>query len=125
VTVKHVAGLASIICLLAGVTLALKLDSNSAKQSTLSPTQGAAAAMANVEIAEPSIQAYLEASGSYTGMTLQALQAAGGGTALPPGFQIGWVQATRYCVEDSAAGGTAYLVGPAGTPAVGSCPAAA
>lgn len=123
VTFKHVIGLGSLICLLIAATLVLKLESGGAKQTTLSSTETAAAAMANVQIAEAAVQAYAAANGSYAGMTAPALQAAGGGAALPAGFAIGWAETSRYCVEDTAVGGTAYLIGPGGTPAVGSCPA--
>lgn len=123
VTFKAVAGLGSVVCLLIGMTLMLKLGSSDAKQSTLTPTEGAIAAMQNTQTAMPAIQSYLAAHGSYIGMTVPALQAAGGGVALPPGFQVGWAETARYCVEDTAAGGTAYLVGPSGAPAVGACPA--
>ena len=87
VTFKAVAGLGSIVCLLIGMTLMLKLGSSDAKQSTLTPTEGAIAAMQNTQTAMPAIQSYLAAHGSYIGMTVPALQAAGGGVALPPGFQ--------------------------------------
>jgi hypothetical protein len=122
-TLKAVAGLGSIVCLLVGVTLMLKLGSSDAKQSTLTPTEGAVAAMQNVQTAQPTIEAYFVANGTYVGMSVQGLQAAGG-AALPAGFQIGWTSASRYCVEDTAGGGTAYMLGPSGVPGLGSCPAA-
>jgi hypothetical protein len=108
-----------------GMMLVLKLGTGGSKQATLSPTESAVAAMQNVQISQPAIEAYFASHSSYVGMTAAELQAAGGGAALPAGFSVGWVDATRYCVEDAAAGGTAYLVGPSGSPAVGSCPPAA
>lgn len=125
VTLKAVAGLGSIVCLLLATVLVLKLGVSSGKQTTLSPTQGAVAAMQNLQLTVPALEAYSAANGTFAGMTVQTLQAAGG-DALPTGFQIGWVEATQYCVEDTAAGGTAYLVGPGGAlPALGACPASA
>lgn len=121
-TFKAVAGLGSIVCVILGATLVLKLGSNNAKQATLSPTESAVAAMQNAQTAVPAIEAYFAVHGTYVGMTVPALQAAGG-AALPAGFQVGWTEATRYCVEDTAAGGTASLIGPSGAPVVGACPA--
>lgn len=124
VTLKAVAGLGSIVCLLIAMVFVLKLGGSSGK-TTLSPTEGSVAAMQNVQLAAPALEAYFAAQGTYVGMTVPTLQAAGG-AALPAGFQIGWVEATRYCVEDTAGGGTAYLTGPgSGIPALGACPAPA
>lgn len=75
------------------------------------PDQAAlAAAEANLQQAASVANAYQEAGGGFSGLTV-------------PGATVRSATATGYCLEATVRGVTAHLSGPNGTPAAGACPA--
>ena len=81
---------------------------------------GDATARANIRIAVPAIESYRSEEGTYSGMTLAALQA-----SYSPGVQgieVLSADDAGYCVRAVEAGRTWYLAGPDGDITTTACP---
>ena len=81
---------------------------------------GDATARANIRIAVPAIESYRSGEGTYSGMTLAALQA-----SYSPGVQgieVLSADDAGYCVRAVEAGRTWYLAGPDGDITTTACP---
>jgi prepilin-type N-terminal cleavage/methylation domain-containing protein len=73
---------------------------------------GDAAARTNIRVAQPAVEAYHADHGTYTGMTLPALQA-----AYSPGvngIEVVSADDAGYCIRATAASSTWYKQGPDG-----------
>ena len=76
-------------------------------------------AKANVRAALPAVEAFYADNGTYTGMTVAALQAIDQNVNLD-GAPV--VTATTYCIDSTVSGSTWKIVGPGATTAVsGAC----
>jgi type II secretory pathway pseudopilin PulG len=80
---------------------------------------GDATARANIRIALPAIEAYRADHGTYTGMTIAALQASY--SAGVQGIHVLSADDFGYCVRAVEAGRTWYTSGPGGTLTTTAC----
>jgi Tfp pilus assembly protein PilE len=71
----------------------------------------------------PAIDAYFAGHGTYAGMTLTRLQAAGPSRLDASGYSLSEVSSSGYCVQASVSGRTWHESGPMGELERGACPA--
>ncbi len=79
-------------------------------------------ARSELKAALPPIESYHLELGTYAGLSSDVLRAVYDST-LASDLVFGWVSDGSYCVELTAGGHTAHVIGPGGSPESGGCPA--